>query len=269
MVPAPSLFVSHGSPMFALRPGELGPRLRALGAQLPEPAAVLVVSPHWQTDGLRITTAARPATLHDFGGFPAALYGLDYPAPGAPALAAAVARELAAAGHPVAPDPQRGLDHGAWVPLRHLYPDARVPVIQLSMPRTLGAADALQLGAALAPLRAQGILLLGSGSLTHNLDEFRRPVAEPGYVARFADWIAGALTGRDRAALLDYRERAPQARRAHPSEEHLLPLFVAFGASGAQEPLRRLAGGIADGVLSMDSFAWGAAAAHDREPAAA
>jgi 4,5-DOPA dioxygenase extradiol len=258
MTLAPSLFVSHGSPMFALVPGELGPRLRALGQQLPDLRAVLVVSPHWQTRGVRVQSTAQPATIHDFGGFPDALYALRYTPPGAPALAAEAARLLAAAGFDVALDDRRGLDHGAWVPLRHLFPNADIPVFQVSMPLDLDAPGALRMGAALAPLRAQGVLVVGSGSLTHNLYEFRQHVRDPEYAERFAGWIRDAVDARDDTALVDYRQRAPQARRAHPTEEHFLPLLVALGASRASDAVRHLRGGMTDGVLSMDSFAWGA-----------
>lgn len=254
---APSLFISHGSPMFALLPGELGPRLRALGESLDGVRAVLVVSPHWQTRGVHVMATAKTSTIHDFGGFPAALYQLQYTPDGAPALAQAAARLLAAAGFEVALDAARGLDHGAWVPLRHLLPGADVPVFQVSMPHDLDAAGALRLGAALAPLRAQGVLLVGSGSLTHNLYEFRQQVRDPEYAARFAAWVHDAVLAGDVEALLDYRRRAPHAARAHPSEEHYLPLLVALGAAHADDAPHWIRGGMTDGVLSMDSFAWG------------
>jgi 4,5-DOPA dioxygenase extradiol len=260
---APSLFVSHGSPMFALQPGRLGPNLRAIGAALRDLAAVLVVSPHWQTSPVRVGTAAAPPTIHDFGGFPEPLFALQYPAPGAPALAAEAVRLLAQADFLVTADPARGLDHGAWVPLRYLLPGADVPVFQVSMPRHLDTAGALRLGRALAPLRLQGVLVVGSGSLTHNLFEFRRQVRDPDYAQAFADWIGDAVGARDLDALLDYRRRAPHAARAHPTEEHFLPLLVALGASTEDEPVRRIAGGMTDGVLSMDSFGFGLPAAAD------
>lgn len=161
MTSAPALFVSHGSPMFAVEPGVLGPRLHEIGARLENVAAVLVVSPHWQTRGVRVATTAAPETIHDFGGFPAVLYGLQYPAPGQPELAREAGRLLAAAGYDVTLDERRGLDHGAWVPMRHLFPDADVPVFQVSLPVGTDAAGALRLGAALAPLRNRGVLIVG------------------------------------------------------------------------------------------------------------
>lgn len=261
MSAAPALFISHGSPMFALEPGLLGPNLRAVGESLHGIDAVLVVSPHWQTRGVRVGTDAAPATLHDFGGFPAPLYQLQYPAPGAPALAQDAAQLLARAGFEVALDAQRGLDHGAWVPLRYLFPQADVPVFQVSLPHGLDAAGALRLGQALAPLRARGVLVVGSGSLTHNLHEFRQHVRDPEYAQQFADWVGEAVATRDVAALVAYRDRAPHAARAHPSEEHYLPLLVALGASNDEERGMPIEGGMTHGVLSMDSFGFGLDAA--------
>lgn len=256
----PSLFVSHGSPMFALEPGLLGPNLARIGDSLPSLAAILVVSPHWQTlRGVRVTGTATPETLHDFGGFPPPLYALQYPAPGAPELAADTVALLRAAGFDADLDPQRGLDHGAWVPLRYLKPDAGVPVLQVSLPHRIDAAGALRLGEALAPMRERGVLVVGSGSLTHNLYEFRQHVRDPEYAQAFADWVAAAVERRDVDALVDYRNRAPFAARAHPTEEHYLPLLVALGASDAGDARRRVPGGMTYEVLSMDSFGFGLA----------
>jgi 4,5-DOPA dioxygenase extradiol len=269
MTRAPALFVSHGSPMFAVEPGRLGPQLGALGRRLHGLRAVLVVSPHWQTaSAAHVLVTARPGTIHDFGGFPAALYALRYPVDGAPAVAAEAARLLAGAGFATALEEGRGLDHGAWVPLRHLLPDGAVPALQVSMPRTLDPAGALRLGRALAPLRGTGVLVVGSGSLTHNLYEFRRHVRDPEYAQRFADWVADAIARDDVQALLDYRRRAPHAARAHPTEEHFLPLLVALGAAAGDAPAHRIEGGLADGTLSMDSYAWGVSPA-PAAPAAA
>lgn len=254
---APSLFVSHGSPMFAVEPGQLGPRLQTLGESLHGIRAVLVVSPHWQTRGVRVTTAARPETIHDFGGFPPVLYTLRYDVAGAPDVAAQAASLLADAGFNVAIDEQRGLDHGAWVPLRHLRPQGDLPVFQVSLPHDIDAAGALRLGAALAPLREQGVLIVGSGSMTHNLYEFRRHIHDPEYAQQFADWVRDAVARHDVHGLVDYRRRAPNAERAHPSEEHFLPLLVALGASQADDARHFIEGGMTYGVLSMDSYLWG------------
>lgn len=254
---SPSLFISHGSPMFALEPGVLGPRLAQLGAALDGVSAILVVSPHWQPSGLRVTGADRLMTIHDFGGFPQPLYELRYEPSGAPVLAQQVVDLFARAGLAATLDVQRGLDHGAWVPLRYLKPQADVPVLQVSLPRGIDAQGALRLGQLLAPLREQGVLIVGSGSLTHNLYEFRRHIEDPQYAQEFADWVAATLARGDDDALVDYRARAPHAARAHPTEEHYLPLLVALGASTADEPRTRIVGGMTDGVLSMDSFGFG------------
>ncbi|PKO61126.1 MAG: dioxygenase [Betaproteobacteria bacterium HGW-Betaproteobacteria-18] len=256
--PAPVFFISHGAPTFALAPGQLGPKLSALGQKLTGIKAVLVVSPHWQTRELQVLTTPSPETIHDFGGFPAALYQLQYPAPGQPELAAEAQRLLAQAGWPVSADAHRGLDHGAWVPLWHLLPKADIPVFQVSLPHSLDTAGALALGRALAPMRERGVMIVGSGSLTHNLHEIQpadAPAAD--YAVEFAHWIRQAVTRADAEALLDYRSRAPHAQRAHPTQEHLLPLLVALGARSAAEEAQVIAGGITHGVLSMESYAWG------------
>lgn len=254
---APALFVSHGSPMFALEPGVLGPNLQALGASLQSLSAIVVVSPHWQTLGLRVTGIPKPATIHDFGGFPAPLYALQYHSPGDPQLAADIVGLLAEAGLPATLDPQRGLDHGAWVPLRYLKPDADLPVLQVSLPRDMDAQGALRLGRALAPLRERGVLLVGSGSLTHNLYEFRSHVRDPEYAQEFADWVAAAVARGDDAALVQYRRQAPHAERAHPTQEHYLPLLVAAGASTPADARSLIPGGMTYAILSMDSFGFG------------
>jgi 4,5-DOPA dioxygenase extradiol len=264
----PVLFISHGAPTFAIEPGRAGPQLTELGRTLPHAKAVLVVSPHWMTPReVRVTTSAQPDTIHDFGGFPRALYELQYPVAGHPALAARTAELLNEAGFPTRLDPQRGLDHGAWVPLRHLLPDAHVPVFQVSLPHPLDPAGALALGRALAALRDEGVLIVGSGSMTHNLNEFRGHGGgdAPPYVAEFTRWVRGAVQAATQHGnvqpLIDYRSLAPHALRAHPSDEHFLPLLVAVGAASAGEPLQVIDGGITYGALSMESYAIGASAA--------
>jgi len=254
---APALFVSHGSPMFALEPGQLGPALQRIGASLSPLNAIVVVSAHWQTRGVRVTGVGKPETIHDFGGFPAPLYALQYPAPGEPRIASMVMDRLQSAGFDATIDSRRGLDHGAWVPLRHLKPDADVPVLQVSLPQDIDAAGAVHLGRALAPLREHGVLVIGSGSLTHNLYELRRSISDPEYAQAFVDWIVDAVVRGDIDALVQYRERAPHAVRAHPTDEHFLPLLVAIGASVDDEPRRLIEGGMTHAVLSMDSFGFG------------
>jgi len=257
----PVLFVSHGAPTFALEPGRLGPRLGEAGRTLPRPAAVLVVSPHWMTRGVRVGTAARPETIHDFGGFPRELYRLSYPAAGHPALAQRALEVLRAAGWNAEAEPQQGLDHGAWVPLMHLYPDADVPVFQVSMPDSLTEQQAYALGQALQPLRDEGVLIVGSGSTTHNLYEFRiGGDHEAAYAREFAAWVRMVVESRDDARLQDVMRAAPHAQRAHPTNEHFLPLIVAAGAASGDGPAQTLEGGITYGVLSMDSYLFGAPA---------
>ena len=256
----PVLFISHGAPTFALEPGELGPRLHTLGSRLSAIRAILVVSPHWQSAGVKVMSTLQPQTVHDFGGFPAALYRLQYPASGAPDMAHEAARLLEAAGFAVSLDAQRGLDHGAWVPLSHLRPAADLPVFQVSMPASLDTSGALELGRALAPLREQGVLIVGSGSMTHNLYEFRQAgTREEPYAREFANWIKTAVLADARSPLVHYRQEAPHAERAHPTEEHFLPLLVAMGATSPGEDVRLIDDSITHGVLSMDSYVWGQA----------
>jgi len=260
MPTAPVLFISHGAPMFALHPGILGPHLERIGAKLTDIRAVLVVSPHWQAREVTVMTGAHPETMHDFGGFPEALYRLQYPAPGAPEAAIETAGLLRDAGFKVSLDAARPFDHGAWVPLRFLIPDATLPVFQVAMPHGLDTAGALALGKALAPLRERGVLIIGSGSLTHNLYEVRQTTDQAPYAAAFAEWAKGRVLARDDKALVDYRRMAPSAERAHPTEEHYLPLVIAAGAAGAGDVAELVPGGMTYGVLSMDSYLWQAAA---------
>ncbi|MBS1196374.1 MAG: hypothetical protein H6R18_159 [Proteobacteria bacterium] len=253
----PSLFISHGSPEFAFQPGKLGAALGQLGKSLPKPRAVVLMSPHWMTSQLQVQTTAAPSTVHDFGGFSPALFEIDYPAAGAPEIAAQVLQRLAQAGIVATANDHAGRDHGVWVPMLHMYPEADVPVLQIAQtvadqPQTL-----LALGRALAPLRAEGVLIVGSGGVTHNLNDFRSAAAGE-YVQPFADWLAGRIAAADLEALLDYRWQAPFAKRAHPTEEHLLSLFFAIGAAGDDWTRScRIEGGVADNVLVMDSYIFG------------
>jgi 4,5-DOPA dioxygenase extradiol len=266
----PTLFVSHGAPSFALEPGRAGPQLTAAALALPRPQAVLIVSPHWTTREVRVSTATQPATIHDFGGFDRALYDLQYAAQGHPALAQRTVEVLQQAGWRVSDDDHRGLDHGAWVPLRYLYPAADVPVFQVSMPADLDAASALALGEALAPLADAGVLIVGSGSLTHNLYEFRHgETDEAPYAHAFVDWIRTAVQAGDRQRLAQALQQAPHAQRAHPTTEHFLPLLIAFAAAHAPLPVTVLAGGITHGVLSMESYVFGDALRTEAVPAQA
>ncbi|MDH5540561.1 MAG: dioxygenase [Rhizobacter sp.] len=255
----PSLFISHGAPSFALEPGIAGPRLTELGRALPRPVAVLVVSPHWMTPTPRVGTSTRPETIHDFGGFAPELYEITYPVQGAPATADRTLELLRAAGWQAKTDERRGLDHGAWVPLLHLYPQADVPAFQVSLPSRLDADSAWAFGRALAPLADEGVLIVGSGSLTHNLHEFRAGHGhDEAYAAEFAAWVREVVRDGDGVRLQRTLELAPHAQRAHPTTEHFWPLLVAAGAAAATLPAQPIEGGITHGVLSMDSFVFGA-----------
>ena len=254
----PTLFVSHGAPTYALEAGEAGARLTALGRHLPTPQAVLVVSPHWLTVEPRVTMSRRPPTIHDFHGFEPALYDISYPVDGAPRPALRALELLRKAGWPAHADTGRGLDHGAWVPLRHLFPAGDVPVFQVALPLRLDPHAAYDFGRALAPMAEEGILIMGSGSLTHNLREFRMVHTDaPAYVLEFAHWIREAVLAGDHARLREALSLAPDAARAHPTTEHYLPLLVAAGAAGSARPASVIEGGVRYGVLSMDSFVFG------------
>jgi 4,5-DOPA dioxygenase extradiol len=261
----PALFVSHGAPTFPLSDAPARFFLEGLGQQLPEqPRAILVVSAHWETSVPSVTTSPINATIHDFHGFPAELYEIQYPAPGAAWLAERVADLLEGAGAHVTRDATRGLDHGAWVPLRLAFPEANVPVVQLSVQTALGPDYHYRLGQLLAPLRKEGVLIVGSGSFTHDLSSFREyydalHAPAPDWVAAFADWMVAALEDGQTEDLLGYRTRAPQAVRNHPTEEHLLPLFVALGA-GDGEGTKHLHASTTHGILRMDAFSFGGAA---------
>lgn len=267
--PLPSLFVSHGAPLFALEAGTSGPALTRWGASLraSHPVrGVVLMSPHWMADTPQVMTHPQPETWHDFGGFPPALYQLRYPAPGDPALAAEALQALAVAGVAASGDSERPFDHGAWVPLMHLFPEATLPVVQVALPRDADPAGVLAIGQALEPLRAQGVLVVGTGSMTHNLSEFFRgipPMDSPAasYVGEFARWVEGAVTRHDVAALLGYRQHAPHAARAHPTDDHFLPLFFALGAAGwggsTRPPVHYLGREVMYGLLAMDALSVG------------
>ncbi len=250
----PTLFVSHGAPTLILEDLPARAFLATLGQHVPRPKAIIAVSAHWNTEQPAVSTAARPETVHDFHGFPDALYRLHYDAPGAPELAARVA-DLTGAMR----DPGQGLDHGAWVPAMLGWPAADIPIFQLSVQPHLGPAHHIALGRKLAPLRNEGVLVLGSGSATHNLRRLVRgqPGAAPEPWAKaFDDWVAETLEKGDEAALADYRTQAPFAREAHPTDEHFLPLHVAFGAAGEGAHGKALHRSFTSGNLSMASYAF-------------
>ena len=266
----PPLFLSHGSPMTALEPREAGRFMQALGpaidATFGRPRAVLAVSAHSLTREPVLLAAPRHEAVYDFGGFDPALYTLRYDAPGAPELAHRVAELLQAAGLPVHTVAEGGLDHGIWTPLRYLWPDASVPVLPLAWPPDWSPKRLFALGQALAPLTHEGVLIMSSGSITHNLrrvfagglrGDIDRP-ATPESTA-FRDWFVSRSAAADWPALLDYRQQAPHAVLMHPTDEHLLPFFVAAGAAGAL-PARRIHQSLTFGDLGMDAYAFGPAA---------
>lgn len=241
--------------MFALERGPAAQMLTRLGQHLPRPRAILVASAHWDTALPTVSTVAAPPTIHDFYGFPPALYELGYAPPGAPDLAQQVAGQLKAVGVPCNLHAQRGLDHGAWVPLIFMFPEADIPVTQLSIQTRQGPQVAHAIGQLLAPLADEGVLLMGSGSITHNFQELD-PAAPPGrsqpWVDEFVDWIADRLATHDVNALIDYRRQSRFGARAHPSEDHMVPLHFALGAAGCAA--ERWRGGVTLDTLSMDSF---------------
>lgn len=253
----PALFVSHGSPMMALEPGAAGEALKHLAQEFPRPRAILAVSAHWDQSAPTLSAAETPETIHDFYGFPAPLFALRYPAPGAPELAKRTSALLAAAGLNPRIHPSHGLDHGAWSPLRFIYPEADIPVTQLAIQSRLGAAHHFELGRALRPLRDEGVLILASGSLTHNLHEFRGGAQDAGvepYVREFQQWIHERIAAGDTDALIDYRRRAPHAVRAHPTEEHFVPLHVALGAADDIAGAKRITDAVDYRILAMDTY---------------
>lgn len=255
----PALFVPHGAPTFALRPGAAGAALAEFAQRLPRPRAVLVVSAHWDTETPTLGVACHPETIHDYYGFPQPLYAIRYPARGAAPWAMEARTLLEEADFEVRLDPLRGLDHGAWIPLRLMFPQADVPVFTLSLQGRLGPEHHYRLGQALAPLRAAGVLIVGSGNLTHNLAHFamlRGAKHPPEYVVVFQGWMAQRLAAGDTAALLAYREQAPGAELAHPTDEHLLPLYVAMGAAGADFVAQQVYSGMEHNMLVMDAYAF-------------
>jgi 4,5-DOPA dioxygenase extradiol len=258
MVALPSVFISHGSPMHALEPGAAGEAWKALGRRLPRPRAILIASAHWETSLPMLTGNPKPETIHDFYNFPEPLYRLRYPAPGAPVLAQRAQALLKEAGFPAAIDGCRGLDHGAWAPLLYAYPDAEVPVIQISVQPALGPRHHLSVGKALRPLSQEGVLIVGSGHMTHNLRDWARGGGKPEpYAREFAEWVKERLLAHDFEALIDYRSRAPQGVRAHPTDEHFLPLFLALGAAREDARPERIYDAIDAGVLAMDAYVFG------------
>ncbi len=253
----PAIFVSHGAPLLAIQPGPAREFLSGLGRTLGEPKAILAVSAHWESGDAAVSAAARPETIYDFYGFPDELYRMKYPAPGAPELAARTKALLAENGIGARLDRERGLDHGAWVPLMLMYPGADVPVTQLTVQTALGPAHHVKLGEALRNLREEGVLILGSGGATHNLREFGRypeGTAAPQWVTGFQEWLAQTIESARSDDLLRYRSVAPEAVRNHPTEEHFLPLFVSAGAGSDGVAGKRIHRSHTFGIFAMDAY---------------
>ncbi|WP_458370173.1 DODA-type extradiol aromatic ring-opening family dioxygenase [Pseudomonas fluorescens] len=253
----PSLYISHGSPMLALEPGASGPALARLAAEIPKPKAIVIVSAHWESNELLVSGNPQPETWHDFGGFPKALFEVQYPAPGDPSLAAEVTELLKTAGFAARIDSNRPFDHGVWVPLSLMYPQADIPIVQVSLPSRGGPVLQTRVGHALASLREQGVLLIGSGSITHNLRELdwhAGPESVEPWALAFRDWMIEKLAANDEAALHDYRAQAPNAVRNHPSDEHLLPLYFARAVGGQFSVAHQ---GFTMGALGMDIYRFG------------
>jgi 4,5-DOPA dioxygenase extradiol len=243
--------------MLALEPGASGPALARLAAEMPKPKAIVIVSAHWESNELSVSGNPRPDTWHDFGGFPKALFEVQYPAPGNPQLAAEVVELLKASDLPARIDPDRPFDHGVWVPLSLMYPQADIPIVQVSLPTRGGPVLQTHVGHALSSLRAQGVLLIGSGSITHNLRELdwhAGPESVEPWAQAFRDWMIDKLAANDEVALHDYRQQAPNAVRNHPSDEHLLPLYFARGAGGQFSVVHQ---GFTMGALGMDIYRFG------------
>jgi 4,5-DOPA dioxygenase extradiol len=252
----PSVFVSHGSPMHALHPGAAGEAWAALGRSLPKPKAILISSAHWETHVPMLTGSARPETIHDFFGFPAPLYQLRYPAAGSAEVARQAQALLKDAGFTAAIDGCRGLDHGAWAPLLYMYPDADVPVVQISVQPELGPRHHLQVGRSLRRLSEEGVLIVGSGHLTHNLRDWDRSgrASPMPYAVEFQSWVFDRISQREIEELVEYRSKSPHGVRAHPTDEHFLPLFVALGAAAEQAKPQRVFDAIESGALAMDAY---------------
>jgi 4,5-DOPA dioxygenase extradiol len=246
--------------MHAIRAGAAGEAWAALAQRIGKPRAILIASAHWETNIPMVTGAAAPETIHDFGGFPEELYRIQYASPGDPALAERAQALLGQADICTGIEPHRGLDHGAWSPLLHMYPDADVPVVQLAIQSDRGARHHLALGRALQSLRDEGVLIIGSGHMTHNLRDFFTSRGQGNGVATYArefrDWVDERVQRNAADELVDWDVKAPSALRAHPTPEHFLPLFVALGAAGEHWKTENVFAGFDGAVLAMDAYAF-------------
>jgi 4,5-DOPA dioxygenase extradiol len=265
----PALFISHGSPDTVIADTQAAAWLSHMAGDLPRPRAIVVASAHFEVSGgVAVSADPQPETIHDFGGFAPELYAIQYPAPGEPDLARRIADQFEAAGFAARAVDKRGFDHGVWVPLKLAYPDADIPVVSVSVDPRQGPEYHFRLGQALAGLGGEGVLVIGSGSFTHNLGEAfkalrtgRRNIDVPGWVQQFTGWMNDRLAANDVEALIDYRHEAPYAVENHPTDEHLLPLYVAMGAAGEGGKARLVHDSAEFGVLAMTMWRFDPAAA--------
>lgn len=256
----PTLFVSHGAPTLAIDDSAAHQFLRSYGQHLGKPKAILMLSAHFEAPFATVTASLAPETVYDFWGFPKELYDITYPAPGDPDLAARIGTLMGDGGIPVQADATRGLDHGAWVPLSLMYPEADVPVVQLSIDPRQGPEYHFRLGELLRPLRDEGVLIVGSGGATHNLRgafQSAPGAPTPEWVVEFREWLAETVKNDRRDDLVHYRERGPSAVQNHPTEEHFFPLLAAMGATQPYESRQRIHESETYGVLAMDAYMFG------------
>jgi 4,5-DOPA dioxygenase extradiol len=248
----PVLFIGHGSPMNAIEDSEFSRAWRDVARHIPRPAAILSISAHWQSDGARVTAMKQPRTIHDFSGFPDELNNMSYPASGSPDLARKV-RELPGIG-PIEPDQDWGLDHGTWAVLCRMYPEADIPVVQLSLDHNRTPDDHYKLGRLLRPLREQGVLILGSGNMVHNLGMMGWTEMAFDWAARFDLKLKSLIEEREDESLVNYADLGPDARLAIPTNEHYLPMLYALASTSKDEPVRFFAEKVTLGSISMRCF---------------
>lgn len=259
-MPQPALFLSHGAPDLAVRPDHPSHIfLREFGHRLSRPDAIVIFTAHWLTETITVSSVQRYETIHDFGNFDPRLFEMKYEPTGNPELAEEIASLLDRSGRPVQIDGERGLDHGAWIPLMLMYPEADIPVVQLSIQPRKSPEYHLRLGEAIGSLRNRNILVVGSGALTHNLSGLRmsgRVENPPPWVTEFSDWMKEAIESGNDHALLRYRTSAPKAEENHPTDEHLLPIFAAMGAAAGSPGLRLHSASMYHTVM-MDMYQFG------------
>jgi len=257
----PALFISHGSPIMAIKQSATSDFLTSLGKTLKTPSAIVIFSAHFDmahdeaAHNIVITAGNAPESIHDFYNFPAHMYNIKYPASGHPELAGNIATLFKNKGITAILDERQGWDHGVWIPLRLMYPQANIPIVQVSINTRLGAKAMYEFGQLLAPLREQNILIIGSGGISHNLPEIFKKPSTPNRVQmvnEFTQWVEQTLLAQDTAALLDYLNQAPHVLFNHPTQEHFLPLFAAMGAGGTQ--VKKLFSDTEMNILALDAY---------------